>query len=75
MRPQNYFRRKHRDGDPILSTQLRLLAAVEIVQCNRMQHIADHELERYYLGMIPEGPELAALEDVETRSQKQYRRH
>ena len=28
-----------------------------------MEHISDTALERYYLGMIPEGPELAALEE------------
>lgn len=28
-----------------------------------MEHISDHDLERYYLGMIREGPELAALEE------------
>ena len=26
-------------------------------------HITDTDLERYYLGMIPEGPELDALEE------------
>jgi len=28
-----------------------------------MEHISDTDLERYYLGKIPEGPELAALEE------------
>ena len=28
-----------------------------------MEHISDTDLERYYLGMIPDGPELAALEE------------
>ena len=28
-----------------------------------MEHISDTVLERYYLGMIPDGPELAALEE------------
>lgn len=28
-----------------------------------MEHISDHNLERYYLGMIPEGPELEFLEE------------
>jgi hypothetical protein len=27
------------------------------------QHITDHDLERYYLGMVNEEPELAALEE------------
>jgi hypothetical protein len=26
-------------------------------------HISDDDLERHYMGMIPEGPELAALEE------------
>jgi hypothetical protein len=26
-------------------------------------HISDDDLERHYLGMIPEGPELTALEE------------
>jgi hypothetical protein len=28
-----------------------------------MEHVSDTDLERYYLGMIPDGPELAALEE------------
>jgi hypothetical protein len=28
-----------------------------------MDHLSDTDLERYYLGMIPEGPELACLEE------------
>jgi hypothetical protein len=28
-----------------------------------MAHITDHDLERYYLGMITEEPELAPLEE------------
>ena len=26
-------------------------------------HISDHDLERYYLGLIPQGPELDAFEE------------
>jgi hypothetical protein len=28
-----------------------------------MDHISNTDLERYYLGMIPDGPELAGLEE------------
>jgi hypothetical protein len=28
-----------------------------------MEHISDTDLERYYLAMIPDGPELAALKE------------
>jgi hypothetical protein len=28
-----------------------------------MEHLSDTDLEQYYLGMIPDGPELAALEE------------
>ena len=28
-----------------------------------MDHIDDHDLERYHLGMVPEGPELEQLEE------------
>ena len=28
-----------------------------------MEHLSDTDLERYYLGMIPDGQELAALEE------------
>jgi hypothetical protein len=28
-----------------------------------MEQLSDTDLERYYLGMIPDGPELAALEE------------
>jgi hypothetical protein len=28
-----------------------------------MEHVSNTDLERYYLGMIPDGPELAALEE------------
>jgi hypothetical protein len=28
-----------------------------------MEHISDTDLERYYLGVIPDGPELAVLEE------------
>jgi hypothetical protein len=28
-----------------------------------MEHLSDTDLERYYLGMIHDGPELAALEE------------
>ena len=28
-----------------------------------MEHLSDTDLERYYLGMIPDGPELATLEE------------
>ena len=28
-----------------------------------MEHLSDTDLERYHLGMIPDGPELAALEE------------
>jgi hypothetical protein len=27
------------------------------------RHVSDHDLERYHLGMIPDGPELDALEE------------
>ena len=30
---------------------------------NRLGHASDLDLERYYLGMIQDGPELAALEE------------
>jgi hypothetical protein len=28
-----------------------------------MEHLSHTDLERYYLGMIPDGPELSALEE------------
>lgn len=28
-----------------------------------MEHLSDDDLERYYLGMTTEGPELAAIEE------------
>jgi len=28
-----------------------------------MEHLSDTDLERYYLDMIPDGPELAAFEE------------
>ncbi|MGD0778766.1 MAG: hypothetical protein ABSC05_38805 [Candidatus Solibacter sp.] len=28
-----------------------------------MEHISDHDLERYHLGMVIEGPELAQVEE------------
>jgi hypothetical protein len=42
----------------------RRLVQREILELEaRLGHVSDHDLERYHLGMVPDGPELDALEE------------
>jgi hypothetical protein len=45
------------------TTRILLRIFSTLRHCTDMNHISDHDLERYYLGMVADEVELAALEE------------
>ena len=40
-----------------------MAVSYKVARWNKVEHISDQDLERYYLGMIREEPELSAIEE------------